>query len=126
MYFHSLIDNSAACKKDVVPMGSTTGKMPTGTPAGVTGLVTDLKSVATTPNFSFITPNLCDDGHDYPCTDTTGAGQGGGSAVGDINKWLSTWVPIIQASAAYRDNGLIEITFDEAEEADTRYHCLLW
>jgi phosphatidylinositol-3-phosphatase len=115
LYFHSIIDNSTVCKKDVVPMGSTSGKMPTGTPAGVTGLVTDLKTAGTTPNFSFITPNLCDDGHDYPCKNTTGAGQGGGSAVGDVNKWLSTWVPIIQASAAYRANGLIEITFDEAE-----------
>ena len=116
MYFHSIIDSTTTCKKDVVPMGSTTGKMPTGTPKSVTGLTTDLKSVATTPNFSFITPNLCDDGHDYPCTNTTGAGQGGGSAVGDINKWLSTWVPIIQASPAYKDNGLIEVTFDEAED----------
>ncbi len=116
MYFHSIIDNSAECNKDVVPMGATNGKMPADTPKGVTGLVTDLESVATTPNFSFITPNLCDDGHDYPCKNTTGAGQGGGSAVGDINKWLSTWVPIIKASAAYKDNGLIEITFDEAEE----------
>jgi len=116
MYFHSIIDDTTTCKKDVVPLGGTTGKMPTGTPKGVTGLVTDLKSVTTTPNFSFITPNLCDDGHDYPCTNTTGAGQGGGSAVGDINKWLSTWVPIIQASPAYKENGLIEVTFDEAEE----------
>jgi phosphatidylinositol-3-phosphatase len=116
MYFHSIIDDTTTCKKDVVPMGGTTGKMPTGTPKGTTGLVTDLKSVATTPNFSFITPNLCDDGHDYPCTNTTGAGQGGGSAVGDINKWLSTWVPIIKASPAYKENGLIEVTFDEAEE----------
>jgi hypothetical protein len=116
VYFHSIIDNKTVCNKDVVPMGGTTGKLPTGTPKGTTGLVTDLKSVATTPNFSFITPNLCDDGHDYPCTNTTGAGQGGGSSVGDINKWLSTWVPIIQASAAYRANGLIEITFDEGEE----------
>ena len=116
MYFHAIIDNTTTCNKDVVPMGSTTGKMPTGTPKGATGLATDLKSAATTPNLSFITPNLCDDGHDYPCKNTTGAGQGGGSSVGDINKWLSTWVPIIQASAAYKDNGLIEITFDEAEE----------
>jgi hypothetical protein len=90
--------------------------MPAGTPAGATGLVTDLGSVATTPNFSFITPNLCDDGHDYPCTNTTGAGQGGGSAVGDLSQWLATWVPIIEASPAYQQDGLIEITFDEAED----------
>ena len=71
VYFHSIIDNTAVCNKDVVPMGTTTGTMPTGTPAGITGLATDLKSVATTPNFSFITPNLCDDGHDYPCKNET-------------------------------------------------------
>ena len=125
VYFHSIINNTTVCNKDVVPMGSSTGKMPTGTPKAVTGLVTDLRSVTTTPNFTFITPNLCDDGHDYPCKNTTGAGQGGGSAVGDINKWLSTWVPIIQASAAYKDNGLIEVTFDEAEapKLDTTACC---
>lgn len=115
VYFHSIIDNAAECNHDVVPLGSTTGAMPTGTPGGVTGLATDLQSVATTPNFSFITPNLCDDGHDYPCTNTTGAGQGGGSAVGDIDKWLKTWVPIITSSPAFRQDGLLQITFDEAE-----------
>lgn len=125
MYFHSIIDDTRKCDSRVVPLGSTTGAMPAGTPSRVTGLVTDLKSVATTPNFSFITPNLCDDGHDYPCTNTTGAGQGGGSAVGDLNKWLSTWVPIIEASPAYQRNGLIEITFDEAEtpHLDTGHCC---
>jgi len=116
MYFHSIIDNTAECNQNVVPLGDTSGNMPTGTPAGATGLVTDLASVATTPNFSFITPNLCDDGHDYPCTNTTGAGQSGGSAVGDINQWLETWVPIIEASPAYQQDGLIEITGDEAED----------
>ncbi len=115
MYFHSIIDNTSECNQNVVPLGDTSGNMPAGTPAGVTGLVTDLGSVATTPNFSFITPNLCDDGHDYPCTNTTGAGQGGGSAVGDINKWLETWVPIITSSPAFKQDGLLEITFDEAE-----------
>ena len=77
--------------------------------------MTDLASTATTPNFSFITPNLCDDGHDATCVNTTGAGQGGGSAVGDINKWLATWVPIIEASPAYQQDGLILVTGDEAE-----------
>ena len=61
-----------------------------------------LQSVSTTPNFSFITPNLCDDGHDYPCTNTTGAGVGGGSSVKDINQWLETWVPIILNSPAFQ------------------------
>ena len=116
MYFHSIIDNTAECNQNVVPLGDTEGKMPPGTPRGVTGLVKDLKSVSTTPNFSIITPNLCDDGHDYPCTNTTGAGQGGGSSVGDINRWLETWVPIITSSPAYRQDGLLIITSDEAED----------
>ena len=116
MYFHSIIDNTAECNQNVVPLGDTEGNMPAGTPAGVTGLVTDLQSVSTTPNFSFITPNLCDDGHDYPCVNTTGAGQGGGSSPGDINRWLETWVPIITSSPAYRQDGLLIITSDEAEE----------
>ena len=116
VYFHSIIDNTSECNQNVVPLGDTSGNLPAGALPGTTGLVTDLQSVSTTPNFSFITPNLCDDGHDYPCTNTTGAGQGGGSSVGDINQWLETWVPIIEASPAYQQDGLIEITFDEAEQ----------
>ncbi len=116
VYFHSIIDNTSECDQNVVPLGDTSGNLPAGALPGTTGLVTDLQSASTTPNFSFITPNLCDDGHDYPCTNTTGAGQGGGSSVGDINQWLETWVPIIEASPAYQQNGLIEITFDEAEQ----------
>ena len=116
VYFHSIIDNTTECNQDVVPLGDTHGNLPPSALHGTTGLVTDLESVATTPNFSFITPNLCDDGHDYPCTNTTGAGQGGGSSVGDLNRWLETWVPIITSSPAFKENGLLEITFDEAEE----------
>ncbi len=116
VYFHSIIDNTTMCDEDVVPLGDTSGNLPAGVDVGTTGLVTDLQSVATTPNFSFIAPNLCDDGHDYPCTNTTGAGQGGGSSVADANKWLQTWVPIILNSPAYKQDGLLEITFDEAEQ----------
>jgi hypothetical protein len=116
VYFHSIIDNTTLCDQDVVPLGDTSGNLPSDALSGTTGLVTDLKSVATTPNFSFITPNLCDDGHDYPCTNTTGAGVGGGSSVGDIDQWLRTWVPIITSSPAFKQDGLLEITYDEAED----------
>ncbi len=119
VYFHSIIDNTTTCDEDVVPLGDTSGNLPVGVDNGTTGLVTDLQSVATTPNFSFIAPNLCDDGHDYPCTNTTGAGQGGGSSVADTNQWLQTWVPIILNSPAYKQDGLLEITFDEAEQGPT-------
>ena len=48
VYFHSIID-SPACGAHVVNLNV---------------LPNDLKSEFTTPNFVFITPNLCDDGHD--------------------------------------------------------------
>jgi hypothetical protein len=95
----------------VVPLGSTTGALPSSAPAGTTGLATDLKSVATTPNLSFITPNLCDDGHDAPCLNQAGASTAGAN----IDAFLSTWVPLITDSPAYKSNGLLIVTFDEAD-----------
>ena len=112
VYFHSIIDNTTECNQNVVPLGDTSGNLPAGVLPGTTGLVTDLQSVATTPNFSFITPNLCDDGHDYPCVNETSPDT---SDVNDISDWLQTWIPIIEASPAYQQNGLIEVTFDESD-----------
>lgn len=66
-----------------------------------------LAQASATPAFSFIAPNLCDDGHDAPCV----TGAPGGLAQADA--FLSRWVPKIMAAPAYRDGGLIVITFDE-------------
>jgi hypothetical protein len=91
VYFHSIID-SAQCAASVVSL---------------TQLSADLRSKWSTPNFVFITPNLCDDGHDGPCVN----GQPGGLTSAD--GFLQTWVPQIAASSAYREDGLIVIAFDE-------------
>jgi phospholipase C len=72
-------------------------------------LPTDLASVSTTPSLSYITPNLCHDGHDAPCVD----GQPGGLASADA--WLRTWVPKITGSPAFRADGVLVITFDESD-----------
>jgi hypothetical protein len=93
VYFHSITD-TPACAADDVPL---------------TELTTDLAQVSTTPNYSFITPNLCDDGHDATCA------AGGPAGFAGINTFLETWVPRIMASPAYKKNGLLLITFDEAE-----------
>jgi hypothetical protein len=93
--------------------------MPAAALAGETGLATDLKKAATTPAFSFITPNLCNDGHDYPCTNQTS----GASAAADIDSFLSAWVPKITSSPAYKQGGLLEITFDEAADSDGSSCC---
>ena len=111
VYFHSIVDDTALCTTAVVPLGSTSGTLPAGTPAGVTGLATDLKSVATTPNLSFITPNLCYDGHDAPCINQ----QGSSSPLVNVDAFLHTWVPLITGSAAFKKDGLLEVTFDEAD-----------
>jgi hypothetical protein len=54
-----------------------------------------------------VVPNLCDDGHDLPCV--TGASGG----LAQAGRFLARWVPAIMAGPAYRDGGLIVITFDE-------------
>ncbi|MHB8340363.1 MAG: alkaline phosphatase family protein, partial [Mycobacteriales bacterium] len=110
VYFHGVIDNQAYCDAHVVALGSPSGAMPRTAVAGETGLATDLRSAATTPAFSFITPNVCSDGHDYPCTNS----PSGSSALADIDAFLQTWVPLITHSAAFRASGLLEITFDES------------
>jgi hypothetical protein len=111
VYFHSIIDDPALCD-DVVPLGSATGVLPSGTPPDVTGLATDLASVATTPNLSFISPNLCDDGHDAPCVNKSGSSASG---LTNIDRFLQTWVPRITGSPAFVQDGLLEIVFDEAD-----------
>src|SRR5262249_40141019 len=92
VYFHSIID-SPRCAQRVV---------------GLDMLSRDLASTATTPNLAYITPNVCDDGHDSPCKD----GRPGGLTSAD--EWLHSWVPKILASPAYRADGMLVITLDEA------------
>jgi hypothetical protein len=119
VYFHSVIDEQKFCDKHVVALGSPTGQMPAAALRGETGLATDLASVTRTPKFSFITPNLCNDGHDFPCTNQ----PSGASALADIDAFLETWVPLITGSPAYQRNGLLEIVFDEAASSEAESCC---
>jgi phosphatidylinositol-3-phosphatase len=120
VYFHSVIDNAAYCNAHVVALGSPSGAMPKSALPGETGLATDLAHVRTTPAFSFITPNLCADGHDAPpCKNE----KGGATAFADIDAFLETWVPKITGSKAFKRNGLLEIVFDEAGNTETEACC---
>ncbi|HEY0517621.1 MAG TPA: alkaline phosphatase family protein, partial [Solirubrobacteraceae bacterium] len=119
VYFHSVIDEAAYCDAHVVALGSPSGTMPPAALHKETGLATDLERTGRTPALSFITPNLCSDGHDYPCTNQ----PSGASALADIDAFLETWVPKITSSPAYRKNGLLEITFDEAANSETEACC---
>ena len=57
MYFAAIIDDKSLCDSHVVSF---------------VPLASNLKHVSTTPNYSFVTPNTCYDGHDWPkCQDGT-------------------------------------------------------
>lgn len=111
-WFHSLIDNPADCAK-VVPLGGRPAEK--GHPAE-TGLAQDLKSEATTPAFSWITPDNCSDAHDSTCKGDNLSGDPdnhqGGLYAADL--FLQKVIPQITASPAFQDDGMIDITFDEA------------
>jgi hypothetical protein len=102
VYFHSIIDDADYCKQHIVPLHE---------------LEADLRQIATTPNYAFITPNLCHDGHNAPCVD----GEPGGLT--SVDQFLRTWVPRITASPAFRKDGVLIITFDESDAADTTACC---
>ena len=74
-----------------------------------TELATDL-AAGTTARYNFITPDLCHDMHDScaPISDPISQGD----------TFLSTAIPQIMASDAYRNGGVILITWDESEGGD--------
>jgi phosphatidylinositol-3-phosphatase len=118
IYFHAVTDDTRLCDQDVVPLGTeTTAANGTVTYAG--HLADDLKHAWTTPKFAFITPNLCDDGHDATCAGVNDAGTTTGGLAG-ADDWLKTWMPLIFNSPAYRSGStLVMLTFDEGATTDT-------
>jgi acid phosphatase len=65
-----------------------------------TNFAADMKG--NVPKFVWITPGLCHDGHDCP------------TEVAD--QWLSQTVPLILATPAWQENGLLLITWDEGDD----------
>jgi hypothetical protein len=97
VYFRSITSRPAYCKAHVVRLAR---------------LSTDLQAPATTPALSYITPDLCHDGHDRTCSD------GGPGGLRAVNGWLKTWVPRILRSPAFRADGMLVITADESDSVD--------
>src|SRR5437588_3738616 len=83
IYYNDIRTNAARCAAHVVPF---------------TQLGTDLAS-GSVPNYVWITPNMCNDMHD--CSIATG------------DNWLRSQVPAILNSAAFRNGGVLFITWDE-------------
>jgi hypothetical protein len=100
-----------------------------------TGLFHDLQKDSSTPAFSWITPDNCSDAHDAICQgnnlsgsftsagapiyqsptpnpeSTTPKNFTGGLYASDL--FLEYYIPMIEKSAAFKDGGLIDVTFDE-------------
>ena len=90
IYFNDIRENKNRCN-NVVPLDN---------------LKTDLSAEKTTPDFIWITPNICNDMHD--CSTLQG------------DKWLSKEVPLILNSPAFTTRkSLLIITWDEAEGSDS-------
>ncbi len=86
IYFNNIRNNPQRCQ-NIVPL---------------TNLSADLIDPLTSPNFIWITPNLCHDMHD--CSIKVGDG------------WLSEQIPLILKSPSFTlSNSLLVITWDEAE-----------
>lgn len=83
VYFDDIRNNPARCAAHVVPFTEFSRDMSSGN----------------VPNFAWITPNLCNDMHD--CSVSTG------------DTWLRSVVPQITGSAAFRNGGVLFITWDE-------------
>ncbi len=111
MYFHSIIDvttGAAACANHVVNLER--------------NLASDLSSIATTPKYTFITPDLCDDGHDSGCAQPGADGTVGG--LPGLDDYLKdTLIPTIESSPAFKQDGLIIVTFDESAVTDVSSCC---
>jgi phosphatidylinositol-3-phosphatase len=126
VYFHSVIDDTARCARHVVPLGMlVVGK--DGAADQFSGhLYQDLRTRETTPRFMFVTPNLCNDGHDATCAgpNVEGTKDANGKNAGGLvsaDLWLKHWMPMIFDSPAYRSGKmLVVLTFDESGFTDAR------
>jgi hypothetical protein len=86
VYFDHLRTDPTACQNDVPD----------------TQLPGDLQSGKASP-FLFVSPSLCDDGHNT----SSQCGLGG------ADKWLSNHLGMVMASSWYTDGGIIIVTWDE-------------
>jgi hypothetical protein len=103
MYFQAILDNRTLCDSHVLSLRP---------------FAASLRSVASTANYSMVTPNTCFDGHDWPKCQNGEPGR-----LPRVDQFLKKWVPRIMASPAYQANGLIIITFDESGSDDNAGAC---
>jgi hypothetical protein len=84
LYFDHLRTDPTACQDDV-PLSQLSGDLGGGT----------------APPFIWISPSLCDDGHDADC------------GLGAADRWLQSTMPSVLQSSWYAQGGIVIVTFDE-------------
>jgi len=110
VYYPPIVDNQARCAAHVVPYTDT-----------VSGFAMDLAN-HTVPDYSFITPDTCHDGHDVPSCFGGAPGKGGLIAA---DSWLHSNVPPILNSPEYKQGGALFIVWDESDiRSDTPAHSM--
>jgi hypothetical protein len=90
LFFHSIID-TPDCAANT---------------AGMSRLLPDTEDAESAPTLSLVVPNACHDGADQPCA--PGAPAGATAADG----WLKQQLDPLLASKAYKDDGMVVVTFD--------------
>lgn len=98
----------ADCNSDDVPMGTSSSG----------NLIDDISNGAL-PVTGEITPNICDDGHETAAPDTNCPD---GTKYFYMERFLQTWIPILQAGPDYTNGNLtIIILMDESTSGDTDF-----
>jgi len=98
-YFSDVL-NSAAQKQNIVPFTQFSSDVASGN----------------LPNFSFVIPNLQNDAHDCPGGATTCTLY---DKLANADQWLQTNIAPLIPSATFQQDGLLVITFDEADKSDS-------
>jgi phosphatidylinositol-3-phosphatase len=103
LFFHAIVD-SPDCAANT---------------AGTSRLVPDAEDAESAPTLSLVIPNACHDGADQPCA----PGAPAGAAAADA--WLKTQLDPLLASKAYKDDGMVVVTFDTGPDFTKRLGALL-
>jgi hypothetical protein len=93
-YLHAVVDDPKCAQTNVA----------------LSQLAPDLQKATTTPTLSYIVPNACHDGGLEPCEE--------GKLAGPLaaEEFLKALVPVLTASPAYKEGGLIAITSSQAPQ----------
>jgi hypothetical protein len=90
LFFHAIVDTTDCAANT----------------AGTSRLIPDTEDAESAPTLSLVIPNGCHDGADQMCAPGAPAGLGAADA------WLKEQLDPLLASKAYKDDGMVVITFD--------------